>query len=104
VELVATLAVATKQNKQGRQSESFFGEVLYYLTECTAENFAKKLFGEKDINAVLQRLDRLTQEEARITAGQTLEVVHGLLQNTRVSMDGERSTTLISCQLLSILP
>jgi hypothetical protein len=39
---------------------------------------------------VLQRLDRLTLDEARITAAQTLEVVYGLIQNMRVVMDGEQ--------------
>ena len=50
----------------------------------------KKLVGEKDIEEVLQRLDRLTLDEARITAAQTLEVVHGLIQNMRVVMYGEQ--------------
>jgi hypothetical protein len=49
----------------------------------------KKLLGENEVEAVLQRLDRLTQDEARITAAQTLEVVYGLVQNTKVVMDGE---------------
>ena len=49
----------------------------------------KKLRGEKDIEAALQRLDRLTLDEARATAAQTLEVVYGLVQCTRVDMDGE---------------
>jgi hypothetical protein len=42
--------------------------------------FVKKLFGEKDIEAVLQRLDRLTQDEARTAAAETLKVVYGLVQ------------------------
>ena len=49
-----------------------------------------KLLGKKDIEAVLQRLDRLTQDEARITAAQTLEVVYGIMQNMRVVMDGDQ--------------
>jgi hypothetical protein len=49
-----------------------------------------KLFGKKDIEAVLQRLDRLTQDEARITVAQTLEVVYGIMQNMRVVMDGKQ--------------
>jgi hypothetical protein len=49
----------------------------------------KKLLGEKDVEAILQRLDRLTQHEARTTAAQTLEVVHGLVQSMSVVMDGE---------------
>ena len=52
--------------------------------------FVKKLLGEKDIEAVLQRLNRLTQDEAKLTATQILEVVHGLVQNMRVVTDGEQ--------------
>ncbi len=43
------------------------------------------------MEAVLQRLDRLTQEEAKTTATQTLEVVYGLVKNIKVVMDGARS-------------
>jgi hypothetical protein len=63
--------------------------VQSYLTQCNAEKLVKKLFGENDVEAVLQRLGRLTQDEAQITAAQTLEVVYGLIQNMRVVMDGE---------------
>jgi hypothetical protein len=68
-------------------------ESLSLLTCCStdwnAEKFVKKLFGEKEIEAVLERLDRLTQDEARTTAAQTLEVVYGLVQNMRMVMDRE---------------
>jgi hypothetical protein len=37
--------------------------------------------GGKDAEAVLQRLDRLTQDEARTTAAEILKVVHGLVQD-----------------------
>jgi hypothetical protein len=53
--------------------------------------FARKLLGEKHVEAVLQRLDRLTIDEARTTAAQTLELVYGLVQNMRVVMDGEQT-------------
>jgi len=58
------------------------------MVQCTAGLFAKKLLGEKEIEAVLQRLDRLTQEEARLTIAQILNVVHGLVNNMRVVMEG----------------
>ena len=92
VELLSTLALVTKQIKQGKPSKSVFSdcEVLSYLTQCDTVKLVKKLFGEKDVEAVLQRLGRLTQDEARITAAQTLEVVYGLTQNMRVVMDGEQ--------------
>jgi hypothetical protein len=60
----------------------------------------KKVLGEKEIEAVLHRLDRLTVDEARTTAAQTLEVVHGLVQNMRAIMDGEQRH--FACNLLSI--
>ena len=50
----------------------------------------KKLRGENDIEATIQRLDRLTLDEAQATAAQTLEVVHGLVRHRRVVMDGEK--------------
>ena len=49
----------------------------------------KKLLGENEVEAVLQRLDRLTLDEARTTAAQTLQVVYGLVQNMREVIDGE---------------
>ena len=51
-----------------------------------------KLRGEKDIEATIQRLDRLTLDEGRATAAQTLEVVHGLVQHRMAIMDGENFT------------
>ena len=92
VELLSTLALATKHIQEGRSSEFIFDEELYYLTQWNLEKLVKKLFGgEKDIETVLQRLDRLTLDEARITTAQTFEVVCSLLKNMRVVMDGEQA-------------
>ncbi|KAH9018556.1 hypothetical protein EDB85DRAFT_2294467 [Lactarius pseudohatsudake] len=75
VELLAVLALATKQIKQGR-----------------FKKFAKKLLGESEIESVLRRLDRLTQEEGRMTMTQTLEVVCGLVSTVKVVInDGKVS-------------
>jgi hypothetical protein len=69
---------------------------MYCLPQCIPEKFIKKLFGENDVDAVLQRLDRLTQDEARTTAAQTLEVVYGLVQNVRAVMDGKKCIWLVN--------
>jgi hypothetical protein len=45
--------------------------------------------GDGEIESILKRLDRLTQEEARMTVTQTLAIVHGLLDNLKVVIDGE---------------
>lgn len=49
----------------------------------------KKLLGENDVEAILQRLDRLTQDEARTTAALTLEVVYNLFHNMKEVLDCE---------------
>jgi hypothetical protein len=60
-------------------------------TQCATEKFAKKLlFNEREIERVLQRLDRLTQEEARATVAQTFGAVYGLVGNMKVVMEGEQ--------------
>jgi hypothetical protein len=89
-ELLSALALATQQIEQGKLSKTAFGEVLYYLTPRNVEKVVKKLVEEKDVEAVLQRLDRLTQGESWKAALQILEVVYGLIQNIRVIMDGEQ--------------
>jgi len=61
------------------------------LAQSNAEKFVKKLLGENEVEAVLQRLDRLTQEEARTAAAQTLDVVYSLVQNMTAVIDGARS-------------
>jgi len=73
MELVSTITLATKELKLGQTTR-----------------FMKKRFEEKDIEAVLQRLDRLTQDEARMTAAEIFKVVHGLLQSMNVLRDGEQ--------------
>ena len=78
--------------------------LTHSLTQWFAEKFVKKLFGENDVNAVLQRLDRLTQDEARTTAAQTLEVVYGLFQNMKVVIDGESIHGIVDRRLLSAFP
>jgi hypothetical protein len=50
----------------------------------------KKLWGEKDVEAILQRLDRLILDEARATAAQTLGVVYNLVRHWKVIMGVEK--------------
>ena len=58
------------------------------MAQSATEKFTKKLLGESEIEAIVQRLDRLTQDEARMTVAQTLGVVHGLVGNMKVVMEG----------------
>jgi len=89
VELLGVLALATLQIKQGRLSEFVSLGDTWPSSQHGTEKFAKKLLGENDFEAVLQRLDRLTVEESRMTAAETMEVVHGLFNDMKVVMDGK---------------
>ena len=89
VEVLLVLALATKHVKQGRLSKC---SIAYTLptAQCAIEKFAKKLLGDGEVEDVLQRLNRLTQDEAKMTVTQTLSVVHGLVGNMKVVMEGAK--------------
>ncbi|KAH8986063.1 hypothetical protein EDB86DRAFT_3246192 [Lactarius hatsudake] len=61
VEVLDIFAIATKEMKQSR-----------------AKKFLMKLVGRKDMEDALKRLDKLTQEEARMAAAQILNLTHAV--------------------------
>ncbi|KAN0120758.1 hypothetical protein V8E52_004027 [Russula decolorans] len=86
VELLSVLALASKQIKEGR-----------------FKKFTKKILRESEVETVLRRLDRLTQEEVRMTVAQSLGVVHGLVGSVKVLMeDGDASTDSIRRDLVTL--
>ena len=46
------------------------------LTEMFSGKYLKKLVGRTDIEDALKRLDKLTQEEARMATAQALKITH----------------------------
>jgi hypothetical protein len=97
VQLLFILGLATKLVKQ-RQPDA--PSLAFHLTQCNAGTFVKKLFGRNFDQMVLERLDRLTPDEGRITASQILEVVYGLVHNMRVVMAGEQTDS--ACHPLAL--
>jgi hypothetical protein len=87
IELLSVLALATKQISLGRFNKCAVAYTLP-VPQRASEKFAKKLLGDSEIEAVLHKLDRSTQDEARMTVAQTLGVVHGLVGNMKVVMEG----------------
>lgn len=96
VEVLSVLALATKQIKQGLLSKQFQFYV-YFVSDVDVglEKFSKKLLGESEIEDVLQRLDRLTVDEARVTGTETLQIVHGLVRNMNLVMNGMQTIYLL---------
>ncbi len=75
VEVLNILGIATKQINQGRMSE--FLPYKYVVVDRTiSEKYLNKLIGRNDIEDALRKLDRLTQEEARVAAAQLLKVTN----------------------------
>ena len=81
VELLSTIALVTKQTKDRPLSKSILTDRSLSSMQCREI----KLIGENEVEAPLQRLERLTRE----TATQTLEVVYHLVQNMKAIMGGE---------------
>ena len=52
------------------------------LTKCRLEKFGKKLIGKTDLEDALKRLDKLTQDEARMATAEVLRAAHAI--NERV--------------------
>ena len=88
VGLISTLGLVTKELKQRRPSESVLA--AFYFAQHHAVKSVKIFFKEKDIEAVLEGLDSLTQDEVQTTAAHIIAIVHGLVQNMREYMDGEQ--------------
>ena len=104
VEMLLVLALATQQVNRGQFSE-FVVAYTSHSANHNSEKFTKKFLEHNDIQAVLQRLDRLTTEESRVAAIQIMEVVRGLFNNMMMVMDGTEmfldlsSQYFISCSL-----
>ena len=75
--------------------------LTHYLTKRGAEKPRQNI--ENEIEAVMQRLDRFTQNEAQSTAAQTLQVVYGLVQNVKALIDGKQTPFALTLSSLDFL-
>jgi hypothetical protein len=68
----------------------------------TVEKFLKKLLGRNDVEDALKRLDKLTQEEARMAMAEMLKITRGVDGNVKVLMDGAQSEFLVIQAVLMV--
>ncbi|KAN0129332.1 hypothetical protein V8E53_012816 [Lactarius tabidus] len=85
VEVISILGIVTKEIRQGR-----------------TKTFFKKLIGRKDVEQALQRLDKLTQEEARMAAAEVLTITRGIddkldTVNSNVQGVGQNVVSALGC-------
>ena len=55
---------------------------MYLSANLYSEKYLKKLAGKKEMEDALRRLDRLTQEEARMAAAENLRLTHIIMDGT----------------------
>ena len=88
VEVLSILGIVTKEIGQGTMSASF----RVYISpkaDLRTEKFFKKLVGRKDVEDALQRLDQLTQEEARMAAAEALAITRDIGDDVKGVIKGE---------------
>lgn len=76
-EVLCILAIATNEINQNRASEFIFEARSTRLVYLSTETFLKKLVGRKDIEDAIQRLEKVTSQEARMAAAEALNCLHG---------------------------
>ena len=81
-EVLSILGIVTKEIGQGSMSAHFRVDISRNA-DLRAEKFFKKLVGRKDVEDALQRLDELTQEEARMAAAEALTITRGIDDNVK---------------------
>jgi hypothetical protein len=97
VEVLNVLGIATKEIRQGRTSTLplYNCVAVNRIIERLSEKYLKKLIGRTDLEDAQKRLDRLTQEEARMAAAQVLKVANAVddrvqgIANNMVSVDNK---------------
>ncbi|KAH9073579.1 hypothetical protein EDB83DRAFT_83863 [Lactarius deliciosus] len=76
IEVLNIFAIATKEMRQSR-----------------AKRYLKKLIGKKEIEDALKRLDKLTQEEARMVAAEILKLTHIVDNKVTTVVNGVQQLT-----------
>ena len=77
-------------NKSARDESVHLSLLTVVRGSPMREKYAKTLLGEKDIESILLRLDRLSLEELKMAVARTLDVVYGLVNNMQVVTKGAR--------------
>jgi hypothetical protein len=77
VEVLSILGIVTKEIWQGRMS-IYFPVNICAKIDLHIAKYLKKLVGRRDVEDALQRLDQLTQEEARMAASELLKITRGI--------------------------
>ena len=85
-EVIRIFGIATKELKRGSASELPISCVRTF-TKSSTEKFLRRLAGMADLEDALKKLDRLTQEEARMAHAEALRMAHSIRNEVKVVDD-----------------
>ena len=89
VEVIDILGTATKEMKQSRASEP-----IVYLrspeADMCSEKFLKKIAGITKLEDGLQKLDKMTNEEARMANAEAMRLAYDIDKKVEGLIDGAR--------------
>ena len=89
VEVLKIFGIATKELKRGSTSKfQKIGCVYESSLNFRIEKFLRKLAGLADLEDALKKLDRLTQEEARMANAEVLRLAHSIRDGVEI-VDGK---------------
>jgi hypothetical protein len=88
VEVLKIFGIATKELKRGSASKFRRIGYVWVYTELRTEKFLRKLAGLIDLENALKKLDRLTQEEARMAHAEVLRITHSIRDEVKI-VDGK---------------
>ena len=100
VQVLEILAVATKEIKQRFSSELVVVHI-WRLTHTHAERFMKKLMGRTDIEDALDKLDKLTHEEALMAGAEAMKLGMSIAKKMDRVIDGTQHVSDSSQSLCS---
>jgi hypothetical protein len=102
VQVLEILAVATKEIKQRFSSELVVAHI-WQLTHLRTERFVKKLMGRTDIKDALEKLDKLTHEEALMASAEAVRLGLSVDEKMDRLIDGKQRVSDSSQSLCSRL-
>ena len=78
VEVLSILGIVTKEIGQGKISTSFPVNISKIIDLPVEKKYLRELVRRKDVMGAFQRLDKLTQEAARVAAAEVLKMTHSI--------------------------
>ena len=93
IEVLNIFGIATKEMRQGRASALLLTRLI--IANLPSGKFLKKLVGMKEMEGALKRLDKLTQEEARMAAAEILMLTHIIDNKVTTVVNGTCSVLIV---------